>query len=250
MQTEQQQLRRMVSRSVLPQVLLLHGKDQEKGKSLLTWLLQLLFCQQDVCGKCAACQQITAGGHADTLYFTEEGKFGVKEASRLQEFIQVCSYAAARVVVIFAAQRMTTQAANKLLKTLEEPNNGYVFLLSNQKNALLPTVRSRCFQFLITSTADANVPYRQEVESILTATDMNKATAVAKGLGKKGCDVHGFLQALEMYLHAEYNRQTVAQTVRVRVRRRHLHNLKRLTRQQTNLNLQLCVESLLGQVHE
>ena len=244
METEQQQLHRMITKSILPQVILFHGTDREMGKSLLIWLLQRLFCK-NVCGECAICQQITAGKHTDILYFNVgEEKFGVSEASRLQEFIQIRSYAEARVAIIFGAHRMTKQAANKLLKTLEEPN-GYVFLFSDQKAALLPTVRSRCFSFFIASTADISVPYGKEVQAILTAPNVSKAMDSAKSLKAAGCGVHEFLQALEVYLHSVYAKQTVEQSVHVRERRRHLHRLKRLARQQTNLNLQLCVESLL-----
>ena len=231
MRTEQQRLQRMISKSILPQVMLFHGTDCEKGKSLLTWLLQRLHCQ-DVCGKCAVCQQIAAGKHTDTLYFD----------------IRVHSYDAARVAIIFEAHLMSKQAANKLLKTLEEPS-GYVFLFSNQKTALLPTVRSRCFHFFISSTADVNLSYGKEVQAIFSAPNIGKAIEGAKSLKNAGCSVHEFLQAMEVYLHSMYVKQveqTVESSIHLRVRRRHLHSLKRLVRQQINLNLQLCVESLLA----
>ena len=249
MKTEQQRLQRMISKSILPQVMLFHGTDREKGKSLLTWLLQRLHCQ-DVCGKCAVCQQIAAGKHTDTLYFdvSKEKKFGVSEASKLQEFLQVHSYDAARVAVIFDAHLMSKQAANKLLKTLEEPS-GYVFLFSNQKIALLPTVRSRCFHFFIASTADVNLSYGKEVQAIFSARNIGKAIEGAKALKNAGCSVHEFLQAMEAYLHSMYVnqvKQVGEPSIHVRVRRLHLYGIKRLAQQQINLNLQLCVESLLA----
>ncbi|MDE3269832.1 MAG: hypothetical protein OYH77_06075 [Pseudomonadota bacterium] len=245
MTTEQQSLQQILARAKLPQVILFYGPNREQGRDLLTWLLQRIFCAK-VCGACAACRQVVAGKHNDVLWFTANAtKFGVEAAGKLQEFMQVRSYAAARVAIIIDAHLMTKQAANKLLKMLEEPH-GYVFLYSDQKAAILPTVLSRCFHFYVAATTEFTTPYSQEVREIFTATSLNKALKQIKDLKQDGCKVSEFLPAFEMHLHAEYMNRTVKPSPQVRERRRHLHALKRLAKQQVPLNIQLCAESILG----
>ncbi|HCQ64564.1 MAG TPA: DNA polymerase III subunit delta' [Rhodobacteraceae bacterium] len=70
----------------------------------------------------------------------------VKEVRRMREFFGLSVVdGGRRVVIVDAADELNPQAANALLKTLEEPPQGTVFLLvSHQPNRLLPTIRSRC----------------------------------------------------------------------------------------------------------
>jgi DNA polymerase-3 subunit delta' len=69
-----------------------------------------------------------------------------------------------RVIVINDAHLLTTEAQNSLLKTLEEPPEGTILLLtSSQQEALLPTIRSRV------QTIEVNKPATNELQAALTA---------------------------------------------------------------------------------
>jgi DNA polymerase III subunit delta' len=106
-----------------------------------------LLCNRQGCGECASCHQVAAGTHADVLFVRPEGlSYGVRQTRDL-----VLKAAAApvsgrwRIVVFEDADRATEQAANALLKAIEEPAPRTVWLLCAPYADDLPTtIRSRC----------------------------------------------------------------------------------------------------------
>ena len=106
-----------------------------------------LLCADQGCGRCASCHQVAAGTHADLLLIRPDGlSYGVRQTRDL-----VLRAAAApvngrwRVVLFEDADRATEQAANALLKAIEEPAPRTVWLLCAPSPDDLPvTIRSRC----------------------------------------------------------------------------------------------------------
>lgn len=99
------------------------------------------------CGQCGSCVKILAGCHPDVIQVVPEGD--IIKISQIRELTQRLTFrpheAAARVVVISDAQTMNVEAANALLKALEEPPpETFFFLTAAQRADLLPTVVSRC----------------------------------------------------------------------------------------------------------
>jgi DNA polymerase-3 subunit delta' len=97
--------------------------------------------------------QIAARSHPDLMVLERVGEDGkarksipVDEARRLPEFFSKAPAASPwRVAIIDAVDDMNANAANALLKTLEEPpDRGVLFLVSHSPGGLLPTIRSRC----------------------------------------------------------------------------------------------------------
>ncbi|MDR6227135.1 DNA polymerase III subunit delta' [Desmospora profundinema] len=133
-------------------------------------LAQSLNCEEEgsekPCRTCRSCRQIQHGNHPDIRWLAPEGaSIKISQMRRLQ---QQFSYSAAasvtRVVVIRQAEKMTLEAANSLLKFLEEPTSRMVaVLLTEQPHALLPTILSRC-QLLRFSPPSSDVIARQLVE--------------------------------------------------------------------------------------
>jgi len=133
---------------------------QGMGKRTLARLLaQYLLCtgEQKPCGVCPACQQIAEGNHPDVNIvmpgkpLSPEVKAGL-QGIPVDEIRYVISLVGQhtftggrRVVIIERADKMNQPAQNALLKTLEEPMAGTVFLLlTDQPDLLLPTIISRC----------------------------------------------------------------------------------------------------------
>jgi len=108
----------------------------------------------DACGVCASCRRLAAGTHPDFLVIgpTSEGHQPQIKIEQIREFRRLTAYppfgGGWRVALIKPAEALTAQndaAANALLKTLEEPPERHLLVLTAQVEAdLLPTVVSRC----------------------------------------------------------------------------------------------------------
>ena len=143
---------------------LLTGPAGTGKRTLADICARALFCQsagERPCDACPACRQLLSGNHPDFIRLKPEKSIGVDDVRQLIERLSVKPYEADRhVVVIEQADRMTAQAQNALLKTLETPPGPDVFfLISTQLTAMLPTIVSRCrvvrFHYLETHEAEA-----------------------------------------------------------------------------------------------
>ena len=115
-------------------------------------LIQALFCtavDDDACGVCASCRKIAGGNHGD-IHFIEplpdKRDISIEQLRDLQRELSLRPYEGPRKACIMEpAERMSVNAANSLLKTLEEPpGNALIILLTGNADMLLPTIRSRC----------------------------------------------------------------------------------------------------------
>lgn len=104
------------------------------------------------CGECSACQRAIHGNWVDFTEISPEGEEGEAGTLKIDQFRQLKSSlgfgafdGSYRITLIRDADRLTIQAANSLLKILEEPPPGWVFLLTaSDPSTLLPTLVSRC----------------------------------------------------------------------------------------------------------
>lgn len=122
------------------------------GKTAIArWLALRLFClHPDQNGEpdytCPECQRIISGNHPDVVIAQPEGRqIKVDEVRRLKaEFTKSAMEGNQKLFVIHDAEKMTTSAANSLLKFIEEPGPGiYILMLTTNQGAVLPTIRSR-----------------------------------------------------------------------------------------------------------
>lgn len=111
-------------------------------------------------------RQVTARSHPDLMVLereTDDGKarrnIPVDEARKLPEFFSKAPASAPyRIAIIDAADDMNVNAANAVLKTLEEPPpRGVIFLVSHAPGGLLPTIRSRCRRLTFKPWSDERV---------------------------------------------------------------------------------------------
>jgi DNA polymerase-3 subunit delta' len=124
---------------------------QRVGKTTLAlYLARLLNClapSSRPCGQCSACQKIVQGLHPDVRVINEgEGSIKIDQIREMQREIALSPYQGQwRVYVLCDFQQATAEAANCLLKTLEEPPPKVVLILTaTESEALLPTIVSRC----------------------------------------------------------------------------------------------------------
>ncbi|HEV2371798.1 MAG TPA: DNA polymerase III subunit delta' [Streptosporangiaceae bacterium] len=129
-----------------------------------------LLCPDGGCGHCASCHQVRAGTHADLLLVRPEGlSYGVRQTRGLVlRAAGAPSRGRWQVVVFEDADRATEQAANALLKAIEEPAPRTVWLLcAPSAEELVTTIRSRCRHLVLgtpPTSAIAEVLTREGVE--------------------------------------------------------------------------------------
>ncbi|MCE0463584.1 DNA polymerase III subunit delta' [Pseudomonas uvaldensis] len=134
---------------------LLHGPAGIGKRALAERLMASLLCQHPVaseaCGECKSCLLLKAGSHPDNYVLEpEEADKAIKvdQVRDLVSFVvQTAQLGGRKVVLIEPVESMNINAANALLKSLEEPSGDTVLLLvSHQPSRLLPTIKSRCVQ--------------------------------------------------------------------------------------------------------
>lgn len=146
--------------------------------SLAQWLSLRLFCLHPQDNEpdltCAECQRILSGNHPDIVYAAPEGRqIKVDEIRHLKaEFSKSAVEGNKKIFIIKDADKMTNGAANSLLKFIEEPGAGvYIFMLTTNKSAVLPTIRSRTQVIelpplkrdaLLTVLTEHNIPQSQQ----------------------------------------------------------------------------------------
>jgi DNA polymerase-3 subunit delta' len=115
-------------------------------------LIQALFCTSaadDACGVCPSCRKVAGGSHPDITLIAplpDKRDISIDQLRELQRVLSLRPYEAPRkACIIEPAERMSVNAANSLLKTLEEPpGDALMILLTENAGMLLPTIRSRC----------------------------------------------------------------------------------------------------------
>jgi DNA polymerase-3 subunit delta' len=137
----------------LPHALLFTGPEGVGLEHFVTALSASIFCEvngeDQACTTCRACMLLQSGNHPDLLRIEpeEQGKsIRVDQIRELLDFIHLKSqFDNERMAVIVPADSMNRNAANALLKTLEEPPAGVLIALVSSFPERLPvTVRSRC----------------------------------------------------------------------------------------------------------
>lgn len=145
-------------------------------RELALWIAAGLFCQNRQngrpCKKCNECQRIFSGNHPDVIDLIPDGASIKVEQTRFlkSEFSSSGVEGRQKVIIIEQAERMTTSAANSLLKFIEEPSGQLtVFLLTSNLQQLLPTIISRCQLFKMQLPAQNQLVINFEQTGITTA---------------------------------------------------------------------------------
>lgn len=144
---------------------ILAGEAGMGRKSLAGAFALSLLCensQADPCRQCHACKQVLSGNHPDLIRVTHEkpGSIGVDDVRRqINDTIRIRPYSSSyKIYIVDEAEKLTVQAQNALLKTIEEPPSyAVILLLTTNAEAFLPTILSRCVQLKLKPLPDAAV---------------------------------------------------------------------------------------------
>ena len=149
-----------VEQERLAHALLIAGPEGLGGLALARAMAQYLLCNAATgplaCGKCRSCQLIDSETHPDLFAVQPEAPstaIKIDQIRQLSGFIGKTAQQGGRKVVIIApAEAMNINAANALLKNLEEPaGRTHMLVVSPEPSRLLATIRSRCAKLVLTA---------------------------------------------------------------------------------------------------
>jgi DNA polymerase-3 subunit delta' len=170
-------LRLALERGRVPNSLIFSGPEGVGKTALALTLAKTLNCRTlstDSCDACPSCRAIDAESHPDVIRLTVEVQ---KVKAEQTDLVKQMAYlrpmtGKRRVFIVDDAKDMTPQAANSLLKVLEEPPSfSHIILVTDSPDRLLPTIRSRCRILPFAPIA------REEIEEILIERDFSPEQA-------------------------------------------------------------------------
>lgn len=147
------------------------------------------------CGTCKSCQLLDSNTHPDLMTIDTTGKAEVVKVDQIREAVDFLSQtpqiSAWKLVVISEAHRMNHNAANALLKVLEEPpGNSLLLLVTDRPQLLLPTVRSRCRNLSVASPSLSQT----RAYCLQNGVDEGQLEALLPLLGRRPMEICGWVK--------------------------------------------------------
>lgn len=185
-------LRSALSTGKVSHAYILNG-EKSSGKEFIAKVFAMaLQCEKgeaEPCQECHSCRQALSGNQPDIIRVTHEKPNTISVDDIRQQVnndVGVKPYSSPKkVYIINEAEKMTAQAQNALLKTLEEPPEyAVLLLLTANMDALLPTIQSRCVQLNMKPVPDMLV--RKYLCEQLKVPDYKAEVCVAFARGNIG----------------------------------------------------------------
>jgi DNA polymerase-3 subunit delta' len=167
--------------------------ERSSGKEFIARIFAMaLQCEQggiEPCGECHSCRQALSHNQPDIIFISHEkpNTIGVEDIrDQINNDIGIKPYSSPRKIYIMnEGEKMTPQAQNALLKTLEEPPEyAVILILTTNVDELLPTIRSRCVVLHMKPVKDALV--KQFLMEELGVPDYKANICVAFARGNIG----------------------------------------------------------------
>lgn len=177
---------------------MIHGENRSGKEFIAKVFAKTLQCEKggtSPCEECHSCRQAASMNHPDIIFVTHEkpGSIGVDDIRKgINDTVMVKPYSSKyKIYIVQEAEKMTVQAQNALLKTIEEPPEYVVImLLTNSMEVMLPTIISRCVTLNLKPVSDTqmrkylqqqvNVPdYRAEICIAFARGNVGRAKALA-----------------------------------------------------------------------
>ena len=150
-QSSMKSLSKMIESDNISHAYLFYGNNIELLFKIALEFSASINCADKGCGKCLICKNTIKGVYPNVLIVEPEGNImRIEEIAKLQKFMGLTSYnPGKKVCIIKESELMNQEAANRLLKTLEDPpdSSSIFILLTEDISVMLPTVVSRCLVY-------------------------------------------------------------------------------------------------------
>lgn len=186
-------LQNAISMNKVSHAYIING-ERSSGKEFIARIFAMtLQCERggtEPCGECHSCKQALSNNQPDIIYVSHEkpNSIGVEDIrNQINHDIGIKPYGSPRKIYIMnEGEKMTAQAQNALLKTLEEPPEyAVILILTTHVEALLPTILSRCVVLHMKPVPDAKVKKYLMEELGVPDYKANICVAFARGnIGK------------------------------------------------------------------
>lgn len=186
-------LQNAISMNKVSHAYIING-ERSSGKEFIARIFAMtLQCEKggtEPCGECHSCKQALSNNQPDIIYISHEkpNTIGVEDIrGQINNDIGIKPYSSPRKIYIMnEGEKMTVQAQNALLKTLEEPPEyGVILILTTNVDELLPTIISRCVVLNMKPVSDAQVKKYLMEELGVPDYKANICVAFARGnIGK------------------------------------------------------------------
>ncbi|MHC1741778.1 MAG: DNA polymerase III subunit delta' [Syntrophobacteraceae bacterium] len=181
-------LTQMVRKAHVPHAFLFSGIAGAGKREMALELAKLLNCLapegEDCCDVCASCKKAAGGTHPDFHIVRAQGAFiKIDQVRELKERLRFRPFEARlRVIIIEEAQHLKEEAANAILKILEEPPPQNLFILTVlEPQMLLPTIVSRCCHIRFQPLEDRIIQAFMSREGRLSEDQARDWSALAGG---------------------------------------------------------------------
>ncbi len=144
--------------------------------------------KSEPCNECAACLEINSGRAMDIIEIDAASNRGIDEVRDLREGVRfVPSRLKSKVFIVDEAHQLTKEAANAILKLLEEPPEHAMFILATtEAHKMIPTIISRCQRFDFRRIAAADLVERLDKIAEYEGKDINKSVLALIALQAQG----------------------------------------------------------------
>lgn len=178
------------------------GPEEELHRHTVAFL-QKSFCPEAGCKSCHICNALSQKSYHGITWLVPDNYYTLKQ---LEPLFHVISFALdpgqKHIIIIERADLLTTACANSLLKSLEEPPEGYHFiLLAPRTEGILPTISSRCVKDELASAPSS----AHRLLSYFTKLDISLAAELMKEIEKERVPEHEVAYLLDgcmVYWHA------------------------------------------------
>jgi DNA polymerase-3 subunit gamma/tau len=178
-------LGKIVASGKIPHAFLFSGPKGTGKTSAARILAKVINCQRNVkkygepCNKCSQCKSITKGANIDVVELDAASHRGIDDVRALRDAVKLApANSKKKVYIIDEAHMLTTEAANALLKTLEEPPDHVMFILATTNpEKLIETIRSRVTNIVFKKATEKEI--KRSLAKIARGEKLNDKGAIA-----------------------------------------------------------------------
>jgi len=180
-------IERDIKSKALSHAYLFAGPSSIGKFAIAKMFVNILQCPNNLCNECSTCKQLQAGSHPDTIVVKDDG--GSIKIDQIRDIIarlQMTKQSQYKILLIKGAERLTPEAANCLLKTLEEPPPDTIIVMTTSNvREILPTIISRVR--LIKFSSYSQEFLKEKLKPLYAETDGETLDQVCSlSMGKSG----------------------------------------------------------------